>query len=203
MVGTRSRWFSIKQQCLQCCGWILAGWTNDFPVVPLRCRYISSKNTGNFPCYKIRQRMVAILSIFQFHIFRINQALPPDLSHPDLSAFVFSAETYGTKGVDDLYITRRGADGKWSEPKNLGVSINTQFQELSPSLSADGKTLYFSSNGRKGKGALMFSRLPVWMIPGLTGVIRLRSKALSDTEGRDLFYRPYEEATFCVVHQHH
>lgn len=117
---------------------------------------------------------------------------------PDLSAFVFSAETYGTKGVDDLYVTLRGGDGKWSEPKNLGVAINTQFQELSPSLSADGKTLYFSSNGRKGKGSFdVFASTRVddtwtnWSTPvAIEGPI--------NTEGRDLFYRPYEGARFAL-----
>ncbi len=69
---------------------------------------------------------------------------------PDQSVFVYSAETYGTRGVEDIYVTLRGADGKWSEPRNLGSTINTQLQELSPSLSADGKALYFASNGRKG-----------------------------------------------------
>src|SRR5690606_32263602 len=69
---------------------------------------------------------------------------------PDGRVFVYSAETYGTQGVEDIYISVKGSDGKWSEPKNLGPKINTQFQELCPSLSADGNTLYFSSNGRKG-----------------------------------------------------
>jgi OmpA-OmpF porin, OOP family len=70
----------------------------------------------------------------------------------DGSTFIFSAETYGTHGVDDIYVSTNSS-GKWSEPKNLGTTINTQFQELSPSLSPDGKTLYFSSNGRRGSGS--------------------------------------------------
>jgi outer membrane protein OmpA-like peptidoglycan-associated protein len=70
----------------------------------------------------------------------------------DGSVFVFSADTYGSHGVDDLYVCFND-HGKWTEPKNLGATINTQFQELSPSLSADGKTLFFSSNGLKGSGS--------------------------------------------------
>lgn len=71
----------------------------------------------------------------------------------DLSLFVFSAETYGSHGVEDIYLSRKKADGSWTEPRNLGGTINTQFQELSPSLSPDGRTLYYSSNGRKGSGS--------------------------------------------------
>jgi OOP family OmpA-OmpF porin len=63
--------------------------------------------------------------------------------------FIFSAETYGSIGVDDIYVSTC-ENGKWSDPINLGATINTKFQELSPSLSEDGHTLYFSSNGRKG-----------------------------------------------------
>ncbi|MBX2962985.1 MAG: OmpA family protein [Cyclobacteriaceae bacterium] len=71
----------------------------------------------------------------------------------DGRVFIYSAETYGSYGVEDLYVTTRGTDGRWSEPRNLGSSINTSLQELTPSLSEDGNTLYFSSNGRSGLGS--------------------------------------------------
>lgn len=85
------------------------------------------------------------------------------------SVFVYSAETYGTHGVEDIYVCIKESNGKWAAPKNLGTTINTQFQEVGPSLSEDGKTLYFSSNGRKGQGVLMYSHRNVWMIVGRTG----------------------------------
>lgn len=46
------------------------------------------------------------------------------------------------------------ADGKlkFSDPKNLGPTINTKEDELSPFIHADNQTLYFSSKGRKGLG---------------------------------------------------
>ncbi|PGH37865.1 MAG: hypothetical protein CRN43_18625, partial [Candidatus Nephrothrix sp. EaCA] len=64
--------------------------------------------------------------------------------------FVFSAESYGTRGAEDLYMTQFTRTG-WSEPICLGATINTPMQELTPFLS-DGKTLYFSSNGKGGDG---------------------------------------------------
>jgi len=112
--------------------------------------------------------------------------------------FVYSADTYGTKGVDDLYVSIKGNDGKWGEPKNLGSTLNTQFQELSPSLSADGKTIYFSSNGRKGSGSFdvySASRLDDswtnWSAP-----VNLGSNV--NTDGRELFYRTYPELGFSI-----
>lgn len=111
--------------------------------------------------------------------------------------FVYSAETYGTYGVEDLFVSFRKPDGKWSEPRNLGSRINTQFQELSPSLSADGKTLYFSTNGRKGKGSFdVYSAKRLddtwtnWSDP--ENLIDL------NTEGRDLFYREYPTLGFAI-----
>ncbi|MBL0743608.1 OmpA family protein [Chryseolinea lacunae] len=112
---------------------------------------------------------------------------------PDQSVFVYSAETYGTKGVEDLYVTVKGSDGKWTEPRNLGNVINTPFQELSPSVSADGKTLYFSSNGRKGYGSFDIyasSRLDDtwtnWAAPVNLG-------GTFNTGGRELYFRPYDQ----------
>ncbi len=55
-------------------------------------------------------------------------------------------------GHQDLYISNRigGDDTRWSEPVNLGPIINTAGSEATAFLASDNKTLYFSSNGRKG-----------------------------------------------------
>ncbi|NJM25817.1 MAG: hypothetical protein HC859_10340 [Bacteroidia bacterium] len=73
---------------------------------------------------------------------------------PDKALFLFSAETYGTYGVEDLYVSFN-EDGRWTEPKNLGSTINTQFQELCPyNFPPDGKTLYFLQQRPQGKRQL-------------------------------------------------
>ena len=54
-------------------------------------------------------------------------------------------------GDFDLFISYNTPDG-WSEPKNMGYSINTEFWESSPSLSPDKNALYFSSNRPGGYG---------------------------------------------------
>lgn len=117
---------------------------------------------------------------------------------PDQSVFVFSAETYGTRGVEDIYVCTKNANGTWSEPKNLGGTINTRFQELSPSLSDDGKTLYFSSNGGRGFGSFdVYSSTRLddgwmnWSTPENLGT-------QINSEGRELYYRPYESLGFAL-----
>lgn len=46
------------------------------------------------------------------------------------------------KGSCDLFITHKVGD-KWSDPQNLRGGVNTYTWESQPSLSSDGKTLYF------------------------------------------------------------
>lgn len=103
--------------------------------------------------------------------------------------FIFSADSYNTKGVEDIYVSIK-KDGKWIEPINLGPTINSYSQELSPSLSEDGKTIYFASNGRNGFGGFdiyQSTRLDEswtsWSTPK-----NIQQPLNSD--GRELFYRP-------------
>jgi OmpA-OmpF porin, OOP family len=109
----------------------------------------------------------------------------------DGSIFVYAAESYGSR-VEDIYVTLKGADGKWSEPKNLGRKVNTQFQESSPWLAADGTTLYYSSNGRGSKSFDVFVTRRVddswfnWSEPESVSPV-------VNSEGRELFYRQYHE----------
>jgi len=42
--------------------------------------------------------------------------------------------------------------GQWGLPVNMGSKINTKYKEDFPWLSADGKTLYFSSEGHSSMG---------------------------------------------------
>ena len=72
----------------------------------------------------------------------------------DGKTMLLSMESYSTFGLEDLYVSFLQPDGNWSEPKNLGQDINTTKQEMAAWLAADGKTLYFSSNGHGGAGSL-------------------------------------------------
>jgi outer membrane protein OmpA-like peptidoglycan-associated protein len=65
---------------------------------------------------------------------------------------ILSMESGATEGVEDLYVLVRDGES-WSSPKNLGPTINTKYQEITPFLSPDTKTLYFATNGRKGIGS--------------------------------------------------
>jgi OmpA-OmpF porin, OOP family len=60
-------------------------------------------------------------------------------------------------GSCDLFQSVRIGD-EWTEPKNLGQNVNSTEWESQPSLSADGRTLYFVSDRRGGVG-----RRDIWV----------------------------------------
>ena len=56
--------------------------------------------------------------------------------------------------ASDIYISQKNAYDQWSEPENIGSTINTIYCDRSPFLHPDMKTLYFSSSGHGGMGSL-------------------------------------------------
>jgi len=78
------------------------------------------------------------------------------VGHPSVSSdgsrLVFSSDMPGGNGGSDLYMSEL-KEGKWSEPVNLGVEINSFLNEAFPYWSND-STLYFSSEGHPGYGGL-------------------------------------------------
>ena len=55
-------------------------------------------------------------------------------------------------GEEDLYVSFKQEKDDWSVPIHLGETINTEKFEISPFLTSDSDTLYFSTNGREGFG---------------------------------------------------
>ncbi len=70
------------------------------------------------------------------------------------TVLLFASRREGSFGGLDLYFSTF-SNGAWSIPQNLGPTINTPYDETSPFLSNDGRTLYFSSNAaRRSMGGL-------------------------------------------------
>ena len=70
----------------------------------------------------------------------------------DGKTIYFSSERKGGKGGLDLYKAELLPNGSWGNVVNLGENINSKYNEESPFISEDGKTLYFSSKVNKGFG---------------------------------------------------
>ncbi len=55
-------------------------------------------------------------------------------------------------GGNDLYVSFRKGAKHWGAPIHLGPAVNSAYREITPSLSEDGRTLFYSSNRRGGNG---------------------------------------------------
>ncbi len=71
----------------------------------------------------------------------------------DGEVLLLSQQAKGGYGnSNDLYVSFRLSNQKWSKPRHLGPAINSVYHETSPFLSADKKVLFFASNRRGGAG---------------------------------------------------
>ncbi len=72
----------------------------------------------------------------------------------DKSTLFFTSDREGGLGGLDIYMAKKNPDGTWGKPKNLGPNINTEYDEETPMIHYDGRTLYFSSEGHNSMGRL-------------------------------------------------
>lgn len=111
------------------------------------------------------------------------------ISRDGLKMYFASERNGGAGGVDIWMSSRSAASSAWSEPKPL-YAVNTLCNELSPSVSYDGKWLYFASNGHSTVGGydIFRAKLDEQGIPQAPENIG----KLVNTEYDELF--PYEPA---------
>jgi len=70
----------------------------------------------------------------------------------DGNTMYFASDRPGGLGGIDIYVSHKLPNGNWGIAQNVGPVINTSSNEDFPNISADGKTLYFSSQGHTGMG---------------------------------------------------
>lgn len=70
----------------------------------------------------------------------------------DGKSLYFASDRPGGLGGMDIYVATKDNRGQWTRIRNLGPGINSTFDEEGPFIDYEGKTLYFSSKGRKGMG---------------------------------------------------
>lgn len=105
--------------------------------------YFLSKNTGGSFVKPTEQKIKGYQNEFPFISACMSQSK---------DVMILTLKTDRTFGYSDLYVSTKIKDNQWSEPINLGRTINTFGVELAPFLSPDGRTLYFASDGHGGYG---------------------------------------------------
>jgi Tol biopolymer transport system component len=71
---------------------------------------------------------------------------------PSQDYLVMNARHKGPEGRNDndIYVYFKQHDGTWTKPINLGVAVNSKFNDKTPSISPDGKYLFFSRDEQDG-----------------------------------------------------
>jgi tetratricopeptide (TPR) repeat protein len=64
--------------------------------------------------------------------------------HPDGKTLYFASQSPNGLGGFDIYVSRKNTDSTWAKPENLGAPLNSEKNEVSLSVSLDGKYAYFS-----------------------------------------------------------
>ncbi|NQY66207.1 MAG: PD40 domain-containing protein, partial [Flavobacteriales bacterium] len=79
----------------------------------------------------------------------------------DGSKLYFSSDRPGGYGGFDIYSSKLLVTGAWDVARNLGPKVNSKYDEDSPFIHPDGKTLYYSSNGFNSMGGndIFFAKL--------------------------------------------
>ena len=78
----------------------------------------------------------------------------------DEKTLFFVSDRPGGLGGTDIWRCLKLPNGEWSKPFNLGPPINSSYNEQSPYIHPDGKTLYYSSDGEQSMGGydIFFSK---------------------------------------------
>ncbi len=74
--------------------------------------------------------------------------------HADNQTLYFNSSGQPGYGGNDLFLSRKNADGTWGRAENLGYPINTIEDEGSLVVAADGKTAYYASDRADSRGEL-------------------------------------------------
>jgi OmpA-OmpF porin, OOP family len=72
----------------------------------------------------------------------------------DGNVLILSLPQSNGSSDNDLFLSLKVGNNRWSKPKNLGSSVNSPYREVTPYLSADSHELYFASNRPLSVGGL-------------------------------------------------
>ena len=84
---------------------------------------------------------------------------------PDGQTMYFCSQGHSSMGGYDVFVSYRDERGLWAKPINLGYPINSPYDELYFSISANGKYAYFASNRADGTGGMDIYKATFWGAP--------------------------------------
>ncbi|MEA3317976.1 MAG: hypothetical protein U9R54_08465, partial [Bacteroidota bacterium] len=119
----------------------------------------------------------------------------------DKNTLYFTSNRRGGYGGLDIYKSEYDfAKKEWSEPTNLGAEINTPYNEETPYISNDGKTIYFSSQGHYTMGG--FDIFSANLLENNTWSSPINIGYPINTTDDDLFFLPIKNGNFAYISEY-
>jgi len=135
------------------------GWSNaiklDSPINDDNVMYLTQAKNGDVFYDNISKRKMYSSSSKNGGFPKVQEVEVEIGSH----AFISSSQDYllvqaqnkkDKKRGSDIYVYFKKKDGTWSKPINLGNTVNSNFGEAVPSVTPDGKYLFFSRYNEEG-----------------------------------------------------
>lgn len=101
---------------------------------------------------------------FENGLWQIPENLGPEINTPfdetapyiapDNKTLYFTSDGHPGLGGNDIYVTRRNESRIWSRAENLGLPLNSGYEDVSFCISADGTKAYLSSDRPGGFGGM-------------------------------------------------
>lgn len=105
----------------------------------------------------------------------------------------FTSNRPGGMGGRDIWMMKKLPGGEWAKVQNIGNTVNSLYDEESPFIHPDGKTLYFSSKGHTTMGGFDIFKSEL-QSDGTWGVPENMGYPLNTT-GDDVFFIPNLDGT--------
>ncbi len=106
----------------------------------------------------------------------------------------FTSNRKGGFGGLDIYYSVKGSNGDWGRAVNLGTTINTKYNEETPFITSDGKTLYFSSYGHYNMGG--YDVLYTTKLSDGSWAVPINAGHPINTTDDDVFFNPVHNGAF-------
>ncbi len=112
----------------------------------------------------------------------------------------FSSRRAGGYGGADIYYSIFQEE-KWQKAKNLGAIINSPYDDISPFLTNDGRTLFFSSNNTKSIGGLDIFK-STFNDDSLQWTVPINLEMPINSPGDDAFFRLTDDGSKGFLSSH-
>ena len=111
--------------------------------------------------------------------------------HPNGKLMLVTYSDRGGQGDADLFVSIK-QNGQWSDPANLGPTVNSGASDFAAMITPDGRELLFSSTARGSRssrcGELVWTRYPSWPEPWMTPTCRPRGVVGAGERNRTVIF---------------